>query len=336
MAEGLKKYFPMIRTREEIYTEIGQKKELLELYRGWNEEQQNTFMDYCTGQRGVRVLSDSVFKEVLDPLRCPERVEELLSLILKQKVKILQVLPLDSPRIGDEQSLVVMDLVVELEDRSIVNLEVQRIGYQFPGERAACYSADLLLRQYRNLRDAKREAGKKFSYRDIKNVYTVILYEKSTAEFHQFPDEYMHYFAQKSDTGLKISLLQEYVFIPLDIFKNILQNKGIRNKLEAWLTFLSVDEPETILKLITEYPQFDRCYEEIYELCRNTEKVMEMYSKELQEMDRNTVQYMIDEMQGEINEKDKVIQKQSEEIQKQEEEIQKLRELLRNSGISLQ
>ena len=73
MAEGLKKYFPMIRTREEIYTEIGQKKELLELYRGWNEEQQNTFLDYCTGQRGVRVLSDSVFKEVLDPLRCPER-----------------------------------------------------------------------------------------------------------------------------------------------------------------------------------------------------------------------------------------------------------------------
>lgn len=145
----------------------------------------------------------------------------------------------------------------------------------------------------------------------------------------------MHYFAQKSDTGLKISLLQEYVFIPLDIFKNILQNKGIRNKLEAWLTFLSVDEPEAILKLITEYPQFERCYEEIYELCRNTEKVMEMYSKELQEMDRNTVQYMIDEMQDEINEKDKVIQKQSEEIQKQEEEIQKLRELLRTSGIFL-
>lgn len=285
----------------QYFYQIG-KKELLEIYRGWNEEQQNTFLDYCTGQRGVRVLSDSVFKEVLDPL--------------------------DSPRIGDEQSLVVMDLVVELEDNSIVNLEVQRIGYQFPGERAACYSADLLLRQYRSLRDAKREAGKKFSYRDIKNVYTVILYEKSTAEFHQFPDEYMHYFAQKSDTGLKISLLQEYVFIPLDIFKNILQNKGIRNKLEAWLTFLSVDEPETILKLITEYPQFGRCYEEIYELCRNTEKVMEMYSKELQEMDRNTVQYMIDEMQDEINEKDKV-------IQKQEEEIQKLRELLRNSGISL-
>lgn len=42
----------------------------------------------------------------------------------------------------------------------------------------------------------------------------------------------------------------------------------------------------------------------VYEMCRNVEKVMEMYSKELLEMDRNTVQYMIDEMQEEINQKD--------------------------------
>lgn len=30
-------------------------------------------------------------------------------------------------------------------------------------------------------------------------------------------------------------------------------------------------------------------YEEVYEMCRNTEKVMNMFSKELRELDRNTV-----------------------------------------------
>ena len=45
------------------------------------------------------------------------------------------------------------------------------------------------------------------------------------------------------------------------------------------------------------YPEFQKMYREIYELCLNVEKVMEMFSKELQELDRNTVQYMIDEMQ---------------------------------------
>ena len=92
------------------------------------------------------------------------------------------------------------------------------------------------------------------------------------------------------------------MFIPLDIFRGILHNEGIRDKLDAWLTFLSVDEPEMIVKLITEYPQFKVYYEEIYQLCRNTEKVMEMFSKELQELDRNTVQYMIDAQKKEIEE----------------------------------
>ena len=62
-----------------------------------------------------------------------------------------------------------------------------------------------------------------------------------------------------------------------------------------------MDEPETIVKLITEYPQFKKYYEEIYQLCLNTEKVMNMFSKELQELDRNTVQYMINEMQDVID-----------------------------------
>ena len=35
--------------------------------------------------------------------------------------------------------------------------------------------------------------------------------------------------------------------------------------------------------------------EDIYNLCRNVESVMEMYLKELAELDRNTVHLMIDE-----------------------------------------
>ena len=85
--------------------------------------------------------------------------------------------------------------------------------------------------------------------------------------------------------------------------------------------FLSVDEPEMIVKLITEYPQFKAYYGEIYQLCRNTEKVMEMFSKELQELDRNTVQYMIDEMQEVIDAQKKDLSRQREDLDKQQEVI---------------
>lgn len=64
-----------------------------------------------------------------------------------------------------------MDIVIELADHSVANVEVQKLGYMFPGQRSACYSADLLLRQYKRV---KSEKGKAFSYRDIKKVYTII------------------------------------------------------------------------------------------------------------------------------------------------------------------
>ena len=113
------------------------------------------------------------------------------------------------------------------------------------------------------------------------------------------------------------------VFIPLDIFRGILHNEGIRDELDAWLTFLSVDGPDMIVKLITEYPQFKVYYKEIYQLCRNTEKVMEMFSKELQELDRNTVQYMIDEMQDVIDAQKEDLDRQKDVIHAQKEDLSK-------------
>ncbi len=332
MTTILKNYFPMIQTREEVMKEISGSERLSEMFFQWKKEQQEAFLDFCTGNRGVKILYDSFFKEILNPEIAPERIEEFLSLILKQEVRILTVLPNDTVRIADEQSLVIMDIVVELEDHSIANVEVQKIGYLFAGQRSACYSADLLLRQYKRV---KGEKGKAFSYKDIKKVFTVVLYEKSPKEFWQYPEEYIHHFSQKSDTGIKMELLQEYVYIPLDVFRKFMQNRGIKNKLEAWLRFFSTENPEEIGELIEKFPEFKKLYGEIYELCRNVEKVMEMFSKELQELDRNTVQYMIDVMQEEIDglkgslqEKEVSLKEQEAENQRLLEQIKKLEEEL--------
>lgn len=70
---------------------------------------------------------------------------------------------------------------------------------------------------------------------------------------------------------------------------------------DAWLTFMAVDDIEIITKLIADHPEFRVMYEEVYEICQNVERVMEMFSKELQKLDRNTAQYMIDEMQDVID-----------------------------------
>ena len=242
MAKKLKDCFPMIREENELLAEIRESETLRRTFQGWPEEKQRIFLDCCTGARGVKMLYDSFFKEIMNPEKNPERIEELLSLLLDRQVRILKVLPLEGTRLAGAHSLVIMDIVVELEGGSLANVEVQKLGYRFPGQRSACYSADLLLRQYKRVREEKRE---RFHYRDIKTVYTVVLFEQSP------------------DTGLELDLLQEFCFVPLDIFQQIYHNKGIRDRRDAWLVFLSMEEPEAILDLLECCPDFGKLYGEI-------------------------------------------------------------------------
>ena len=321
MVKTLRDHFPIIRDREEVLADIYSKEELLDWFESWEEEEQELFLDYCTGMRGVKILYDQYFKLVINPRIKPERLEKLLTQILGQKVTIIEILPNESTRIAAEKSLLVLDVVVKLEDGSIANVEVQRIGYAFPGQRSACYSADLLLRQYKELKKLKK---KKFRYSDIKKVYTIVFFLQSTSEFHKYENEYVHHFRQKSDTGIEIELLQEYIFVSLDNFRKCLHNESvdIENEFEAWLTFLSEDDPEWILKLVELHPDFVELYKEVYEACRNTEAMMGLFSEELFELDKNTVEYMLEEQKKELEEKKGEIEEQKKELEEKKGEIE--------------
>jgi len=181
----------------------------------------------------------------------------------------------------------------------------------------------MLLRQYKRVR---RELGKKFHYRDIKKVYTIVLFEKSNSVFKSFSkDIYIHRFQQQSDSGIELNLLQEYTFICIDIFDDIIRNEGrkIDGRLEEWLVFLKEDDPDMIIKLLEQNSEFRDIYEEIYNICRNSERMMGMFSKELEIMDRNTVKLMIDEMEEELNETKRKAKKEVDEVKrKAKEEIE--------------
>ena len=288
----LKTYFPIIRTREEVLNLIGEKEKLTNLFESWSEEQQEEFLDFCTGVKGVKILYDSFFKEIFNPEYHAERLEELLSLLLETKIRIKQILPNDSVRLADEYTLLITDIVIETEDVRIANLEIQKIGYAFPGQRTACYSADLLLRQYKRVKDRKRSENKKFNYRDLKKVYTIVLFEKS-------------------------------ILVALDIFRKNIENRSIENKLEAWLFLLSSDEPERIMELLEKYPEFREIYEEVYQMCRNVEGIMSLFSKELEEMDRNTVSYMIEELEAEVKAAEERAEQEKQERKAAEERAKK-------------
>ena len=251
MKNMLQQYFPMIRTKEELMSEIKKSSVLSREFYSWEPEARKKFIDFCTGAKGVKMMYDFISKEILNPETVPERVDELLSLLLGQEVH-------------------------------------------------------------------------------VKDVYTIVLFEQSPGAFHEFPDNYLHQFHQCSNTGLKLNLLQKYLFVPLDIFLDSLQYKDIKiqNRLDAWLAFLGSDDPEIIIDIIERYPDFKEMYQQVYDICRNIEEVMGMFSKELLEMDRNTVELMIDEMQDEIKQQKEVIQQKDSELQEMQQKMKDLQEEL--------
>ena len=284
-----------------------------EEYLNLTEDYKREIFDIVRGAKGVKITYDPFFKHIFDPVLHGERLSRLLTVIIGQKVTVKQVLPSQSRRLAAEASLIIMDIVVELENGALANVEIQKVGYHFPGQRSACYSSDLVIRQYDRQKSRKK---KKFSYRDLQKVYTIVLVENSSSEFHKIPDQYIHRSSQKFDTGLELNLLQEYIFIALDIFKEITHN--IDKELDAWLYFLSSDEPEELIA---------------------------MYNETLALFDKNTVELMIEEQQEEIKklaeevrnkkaeleqskadqrEKDKELRKRDEELARLRREIERL------------
>ena len=341
MTNKLQQYFPMIRTEEEVLSEINSRSHLKQMYEEWEGEEQRGFLDFVTGAKGVKMMYDFISKEILNPEIYKERVEEFISLLLGQNVKILEVLPNEETGLSDGYSILIMDIVVELENGSIVNLEIQKNGYMFPGERSACYSADLLLRQYRRVRMRNKEEGqkKKSYYRDIKDVYTIVLFETSPSELHRFRDRYLHHFEQTSDSGAKMNLLQKYLFVALDNFRSIKHNESskmvINNRLEAWLAFMCMDDPDDILRIIESCPDFKEMYEQIYDICRNLDGVMRMFSKELQELDRNSVELMVDEMQKDLDKTREKLVETRKKVEIQNQELVKKNEKIETQNLQL-
>lgn len=284
------------------------------------------FEDYMTGRKTMPLTYDPFFKCIFNPDVHPEWLSNLLSAIIGESVTVEDVLPFENTAVSVD-SLLVMDIVVRLGDGSLANVEIQKIPYQFTAERISCYSSDLLLREYTRLKQ-----NKNFLYSDLKKVYTIVLYEKTSTAFknEKLQGEYRHHGKTKFDTNLELELLQEYFLISLDVFceKRYTEYEKLSYKddLSGWMSVLTAETKEDVEQTIREYPWSEAVFQEMSEYIKKPEEVMLMFSEALKIADKNTVKYMMDELQDKLNQseeecrQEQVLQKQEEEKRKQAEE----------------
>ena len=88
--------------------------------------------------------------------------------------------------------------------------------------------------------------------------------------------------------------LSHITYISLDTFNSLGQN--ISTELDAWLTFFSRTDAEHIVSLVQKYPKFLEYYKDIAVFRTKPKELVYMFSEALEILDRNTANYMIDEL----------------------------------------
>ena len=326
-----------------------------------NEEWAGRYEDFLKGKKSLPLLYDPFFKKIFNPTERRDRLSELVSCLLGQKVTVLEVFPNeDSQFLG---VMIIMDMVVLMADGSIANIEIQKISYDFPAERISCYSADLVLRQYKMI-TGKNQVGKhelsmngssKPSYKDMRKVHTIILFEDSNKSLISDMDRalYFHVGKTKFNTGIKIELLQDFVLVSLDTFRKyrysdikegrteimnydydssqynneLVSEKMKRDRLK-FLSLFVAETPQEIDKLVETFPDLESVRQDINEYLERPGEVLSMFSEALRILDRNTAELMVDRMKDEIVD----LREQNDELKalsdKKDAEIARLKKLL--------
>ena len=321
-----------------------------------NEEWVGRYEDFLKGRRSLPLLYDPFFKKIFNPVERRDRLSELVSCLLGQKVTVLEVFPNeDSQFLG---VMIIMDMVVLMADGSIANIEIQKISYDFPAERISCYSADLVLRQYKMITgksDNSINGSSKPSYKDMRKVHTIILFEDSNKSLISEVDKalYFHVGKTKFNTGIKIELLQDFVLVSLDTFKKyrysdikegrteitdydydssqyndeLVSEKMKRDRLK-FLSLFVAETPKEINRLVEIFPDLESVRRDINEYLERPGEVLSMFSEALRILDRNTAELMVDRMKDEIvdlkEQKDELKEKNNE----LQAEVQRLKKLL--------
>ena len=138
----------------------------------------------------------------------------------------------------------------------------------------------------------------------MRSVYVIVLMESSPAKFRDCKETYIHHSDFRLNSGISIQNLMNFIYISLDNFLKIPHNE--LTELEAWLYFLSSDNPLHIQQIISKYPFFKELYRDIIDFRYNPKELIHMYRipEALLVADRNTANLMIDDLKQDVAKKE--------------------------------
>ena len=114
--EVLPQFAEKPRTRLDVLRQIHEDEETFTMFQRLCPNEQEAFLQFCIGNRNLKVTYDPFFRSIFHPEKHPGRLDQFLSSVMGQPVKVRAILPREGTRLSAEASFMVMDVLVELED----------------------------------------------------------------------------------------------------------------------------------------------------------------------------------------------------------------------------
>ena len=184
------------------------------------------------------------------------------------------------------------------------------------------------------------KGSSKPSYKDMRPVHTIILFENSSSSLISEVDEalYFHVGKTKFNTGIKIKLLQDYDIrkgrievTEYDYDRTQYSEKQVTEKMKLdrlkYLSLFVAETPEEIERLIEIFPDLESVRQDINEYLERPREVLNMFSEALRILDRNTAELMVDRMKDEMDE----LKLQKDKLEAQNGELEAQNEALKSS-----
>ena len=191
---------------------------------------------------------------------------------------------------------------------------------------------------------------KTFSYKDMKNVHTIVLFENSNSNLinSDNPELYFHVGTTTFNTHINFPLLQKYHMISLDTFRKYRYSDIIKGNIDIKkcdydedvyekpltdqmlrdrLAFLSLFVTETVDEAIAIqniFPELSEIFNEMNEYLARPEEVLGMFSEALRILNHNTAVLMVDEYRKKYQEMENNLKKEMKKSQEMQQEMQEM------------
>ena len=181
----------------------------------------------------LKMKDDIMFKAFFSKIGNEKFLKELLSSILGEDIKIKKVMhDARLEQLAKENKYGILDLEVELENKEIINVEMQLRDYHNIEERTTFYASKKISEQL----------SPNQNYSEIKDVIVVAILNYSFINLPEYVTDTIR--VAKGHRKYELNNKVRYIYIELEKFRK--QNPDMKDKLNQWLAFLDMERGDLL------------------------------------------------------------------------------------------